>query len=95
MDQTHSTLYEQYLRAAEFFNAQVERKYPAGETRDLFLMIVRSEQEFLRWWSEVSKDKELQSRWLERFEDPAGSHARNCRRITEELDRIPIRRIAA
>jgi hypothetical protein len=95
MDQALSTLYEQYARAIEFFNAQVERKYPVGRPRDLFVMKCRSKAEFSQWWAEVSRDSELQARWLERFEDPEGSYARNCDRIRRTLGEIAIRHVAA
>jgi len=95
MDQELRDLYTRYVQAANFFNAQVDRKYSAEDVRNLFRMNVLSERDFPRWWAEVSRDRELQTRWLERFEDPAGTFARTCQRINEELDRIPIRRVAA
>jgi hypothetical protein len=95
MDHPPIDLYARYVRAAEFFNAQVDQKYCVESVRAKFRMKVLSQEEFPRWWAEVSHDLELQARWLERFEDPAGSFARTCQQINEELDRIPIRRIAA
>jgi hypothetical protein len=95
MDQTLRGLYTRYVGAAEFFNAQVERKYSEESVRALFRMNVLSEREFPQWWADVSKDHELRARWLERFEDPESSFQRNCERIRKELDQIPIRRVAA
>ena len=95
MDQELRGLYTRYVQAANFFNAQVDRKYSAEDVRNLFRMNVLSERDFPRWWAEVSRDLELQARWLERFEDPAGSHARSIERITKTLDQIRIRRVAA
>lgn len=95
MDHTPIDLYASYVRAAEFFNALVDGKYGAESVRAIFRMKVLSQEEFPRWWAEVSRDLELQARWLGRFEDPAESFARTCQQLNEELDRIPIQRIAA
>jgi hypothetical protein len=95
MDHTPIDLYASYVRAAEFFNALVDGKYGAESVRAIFRMKMLSQEEFPRWWAEVSRDLELQARWLERFEDPAGSHARSIERITKTLDQIRIRRVAA
>jgi hypothetical protein len=95
MEHTANDLYARYVQAAEFFNAQVDRKYCEEKVRDLFRMKMLSQEEFAPWWAEVSADQELQARWHERFEDPAGSFARNCERIRNSLDQIPFRRVAA
>ena len=95
MDQALRELYTRYVQATNFFNAQVDRTYSAENMRNLFRTDVLSEQDFPEWWAEVSRDLELQARWLERFEDPAGSFAKNCDRIRNSLDQIPFRRVAA
>ena len=95
MDQAMDILYSRFLAAAAFYNEQVEQRYGSARERDLFRMKILSEEGFPRWWNEVSHDPELKARWLERFEDPAGSFARACERIKIQLDRIPIRNVAA
>jgi hypothetical protein len=95
MDAINHDLYAGYLRAVEFFNSQIERKYSSEETLALFRQSVLTEAEFPRWWEKVSADPELKCRWLQRFEDPAGYFARTCQQISEELDRIPIQKVAA
>ena len=95
MNKSLSDLYQGYLKAAEFCNAHVEDRYHDERTRQLFRMKQLTEREFSKWWSEVSRDEELKKRWLDRFEDPAGSHARSVDRIRRCLDQIPIRRVAA
>ena len=95
MDHSTNEFYSRYVRAVEFFNAEVDRKFGDASTRAIFRTKVLPQEEFRRWWAEVSHDHELQARWLERFEDPAGSFERNCERIKKELDQIPIRRVAA
>ena len=95
MDHTLRELYPRYLRAVEFFNAQIERKYASEETRAIFRQQALSEEVFPSWWMDASKDLDLKRRWLERFEDPAGYFARTCQRISEELNRIPIQTAAA
>jgi len=95
MDQSIDKLYSQFLAAAAFFNEQVERKYSSDRERALFRIKILSAEEFSRWWHEVTRDPELKARWLERFEDPAESFARACERIKHQLDRIPIRSVAA
>jgi len=95
MHQSMDNLYSRFLAAAAYFNEQVEQRYSSSRERDLFRIKILSADEFPRWWDEVSRDPERKARWLERFEDPAGSFARACKRIKEQLDRIPIRSVAA
>ncbi len=88
-------LYPLYLRAVEFFNTRIEQRYDCERTRAVLRLRVLSEAEFPAWWASVNEDKELQSRWLARLEDPEGSLDRACRRISATLNRISNRRGAA
>jgi hypothetical protein len=95
MNEPLNDLYAQYVQAISFFNAQLEQKLSSDSKRDLLRTDVLSPVEFANWWASVSADHDLQSRWLARFADPAGHFAQTCERISSDLDRIPIRRVAA
>ena len=95
MDQTMCDLYDKYLVAIHYFNSSLERKEMAEALRSTFRLKFLSKEEFPAWWTRISADKELQSRWLDRFTDPAMSEPRSIERITSELNQIRIRGVAA
>jgi hypothetical protein len=91
MDETLRQLYVRYVAALQFYNARLEQR----PGRSALTLHVLSKEEFPAWWAAISLERELQERWLERFDDPAAALTRTQQRITEELHRIPIRRPAA
>lgn len=95
MDHFVDKFYPKFLATIAFLNQRVERKYSSQRERQLYRIDILSADEFSCWWNHVSRDPELKSRWLERFENPRGSFEDACKRIKHQLDRISIRRIAA
>lgn len=95
MERPASDLYDSYLRAIQYLNAQVDGKCGSDVTRAMLRMKTISRDAFIVWWAQVSIDDELKSRWLSRFDDPVAYYERICAQITEQLDQIPIPRTAA